>query len=107
MKLRIWKAKLNLYKYLQDLSEDSLAKEIFNEQKKKNFPGLIQECRIIAKELDILDVLNNDKMNKMHFKQNVKMAISKKNEEELRKEILKYSKLKNYLFSTRFRLSMV
>ena len=67
MKLRIWKAKLNLYKYLQDLSEDSLAKEIFNEQKKKNFPGLVQECWNIAKELDIMDELNNDKMNKMHF----------------------------------------
>ena len=34
MKLRIWKAKLNLYKYLQDLPNDTLAKEIFNEQKR-------------------------------------------------------------------------
>ena len=84
-----------MYKYLQNFSEDSLAKEIFNEQKNKNFPGLVQECRIIAKELDIMDELNNDKINKTHFKQTVKLAISKKNEEELRNEIIKYSKLKD------------
>ena len=46
MKLRIWKAKLNFYKYLQDLPDDALAKEVFIEQKKKNFPGLVKELRI-------------------------------------------------------------
>ena len=56
MKLRIWKAKLNFYKYLQNLSDETLAKEIFDEQKRNNFPGLVQECEAMAKELGILEV---------------------------------------------------
>ena len=59
-----------------------------------NFPGLVKECRAIAKELDILQELNNENVNKFHFKQTVKTAILKKNEEELRKEMANYSKLK-------------
>ena len=87
MKLRIWKAKLNFYKYLQDLPTDTLAKEIFDEQKNNNFPGLVSECRIIAKDLNIESELTDEIIGKAQFKQIVKTAIVKKNEEILRDPI--------------------
>ena len=93
MRQRIWKAKLNFYKYIQDSADGSLAKEIFEEQKKNHFPGLVTECREISKELNILNELDDIKVNKAQFKQLVKNAIQMKNEEILKNEISKYSKL--------------
>ena len=51
MKLRIWKKKLNLYKYLQA----KYSGQIFNEQRDMQFPGFINECKAIARELNIVE----------------------------------------------------
>ena len=95
VQMRLWKAKLNMYKYLQQLPEDSLAKEIFEEQKRNKFPGLVTECEIKAKELGISNELENMNVRKVEFKNIVKSAVHKKNEELLRLEMKKYSKLKD------------
>ena len=57
------------------MSDDTLAKEIFIEQKEKQFPGLVRECETIAKELGILSDLENEKVGKQEFKNTVKQAI--------------------------------
>ena len=78
------------------MADDTLAKEIFTEQKEKQFPGLVRECETIAKELKILSDLENEKVGRQEFKNTVKKAIEKKNEEILRSEISQYSKLKHW-----------
>ena len=50
----------------------------------------------MTKELGILEDLVNIKTSKAQFKQIVKSAIDKKNEDILREEIRKYSKLKDW-----------
>ena len=81
MKFRIWQKKLNLYKYLQLQNTESLASNIFNEQSRMNFPGLIQECTAIAKELNILNALENKNIGIIKFKAIIK--------EEIKKNIMK------------------
>ena len=39
------------------MDETSLAKKIFNEQKRLNFPGLVKECTEFAEELKIKNEL--------------------------------------------------
>ena len=59
MKCRIWYKKLMLYKYLQNLYENSLGNKIFEEQNKIKFPGLLNECIEISKEIKLYDELQN------------------------------------------------
>ena len=92
MRMRIWKAKLNFCKYLQNLDDDTLAKQVYNEQKRNQFPGLIKECELIAGILNIARDLKDEKVGKEAFKGTVKDAISRKNEEILREKSKKYSK---------------
>ena len=55
---------------------------------------MVSECRDIAKDLNIEGELMDEKISKAHFKQIVKTAICKKNEEILREDIARHSKLK-------------
>ena len=78
MKLRIWKKKLNLFKYLQQLDTESLAQKIFNEQERLNFPGLIKECEDIAHEMNIQTELKT--MDRKFFKKFINEKMIKYNE---------------------------
>ena len=44
MHFRILQSKLLFLHHLETLSDDSLAKEVYDEQKRLELPGLVQEC---------------------------------------------------------------
>ena len=91
MEMRIWKEKLNFYKYLQHLPDNTLAKEVFDEQRKCGFPGLVKECEVMAKELNIIAELKDESLSTHQFKQLVRSAIDNRNEQNLRREMKRYS----------------
>ena len=59
MKLRIWKLKCLLLIRLKNLDDDSLAKEIWIEERKNNLPGIGREVSKICEELKISDINTN------------------------------------------------
>ena len=85
MKLRIWKEKLMLILHIRSLNDETLAKKIYEEQRKEGWPGLVKETKNICEALGIEDV-NKTKMNKIEYKKTVNDALKKKDEEYLRKE---------------------
>ena len=78
-----------------NLSDEALAKQMIDVQLKNNFPGLAQECQTYMKELNLPNI-NDENVKKIVWKREVKKAIKIKNEEELRKEIGKLEKVKEY-----------
>ena len=85
MKLRIWKEKLNLVLHIRSLNDETLAKKIYNEQRKQGWPGLAKETKNICEVLGVEDV-NTTQMNKNEYKKSVNGALKIKDEEYLRKE---------------------
>ena len=83
MGLRIKIDKIMLVLHIRNLKENTLAKQIYKEQKKLNWPGLAAESKAICLELDIEDC-NSTTMNKCDYKKVVIRACHKKNEEKLR-----------------------
>ena len=55
MKLRVWKAKCMLVHHLKGLEDDTLAKMIYEEQRRNNWPGLAAEVSEICADLGIED----------------------------------------------------
>lgn len=90
---RIKQKQLIFFKYLQTLDENSLASQVFNEQKRLNFPGLVNEVQEIANQLKVNVELNDEKINLKTFKKLSKLIINEDNEKFLKNEIKKYSKL--------------
>ena len=64
-------------------------------QIENGFPGLAQECKQLIKELDLPDITEESIKQKV-WKKLVKRAIVEKNEKELKKEIEKMSKVKEF-----------
>ena len=90
IKYRIIKRKLLFFHHLENLSDDSLAKQIFEIQKSCNLPGLAKECLIILNEAGINGV---DKYSKNQWKNIVDKLCRKMNEDDLLEQIKKYKKL--------------
>ena len=54
---------------IRQLDEDSIASQLYEEQKRENWPGLVKETKHICKELNIEDC-NTTKMGKLEYKKN-------------------------------------
>ena len=78
------------------MDPNSLAYKIYAEQKRLNFPGLIQECLLIAKELKIETEFESTTISIFKFKKIVKDAVKSSNESSLREKIAKSQKLQFY-----------
>ena len=94
MKYRVIMKKLNFLWHLDNLDEGTLAKDIFEVQKTQKLPGLVQECSDWIQILKLPNLLEQ-KITKPQWKRIVKKAILTKNEEDLRRKMLKLEKLKN------------
>ena len=90
MKYRILKNKLLFLHHLENLSDDSLAKEVYKGQKDLNLPGLFQECSQFLTEFGILDVQG---FSKFQWKKFVNKKISQLNKIEILENIKSYKKL--------------
>ena len=71
--------------HLRSLNDETLAKKIYNEQRKQGWPGLAKETKNICEVLGVEDV-NTTQMNKNEYKKSVNGALKIKDEEYLRKE---------------------
>ena len=83
MSLRVMIEKVMLVLYIRNLEEDTLARKIYEEQKKYCWPGLAQETKLICQELDIEDV-NDTQEGRISYKKLLIKACHLKNENNLR-----------------------
>ena len=99
MENRIAQKKLNLLVHLKTLNDDSLAKEIYNEQLKNNWPGLVNEGKELCDKLFLPDITRDreeeesTKKQKRQWKEKIKESVLKKNERDLKEKIMDLSKL--------------
>ena len=95
MELRVWQEKIILVLQIRSLNKETLARKIYEEQKKNNWPGLIKETKEICKALDIEDV-NETMQNAKDYRNLVKLALKAKDKtinEELAKDKEKCKKI--------------
>ena len=71
--------------HIRQLDEDSIASQIYEEQKRENWPGLVKETKHICKELNIEDC-NTTKMGKLEYKKVSIEACHYLNEKWLRRK---------------------
>ena len=83
MSLRIWKEKLLFVLHLRNLEEKTLARTVYEEQKRQRWPGLAIETENICQQLCIEDC-NTTTLNKLAYKKILTKALHRKNEEMLR-----------------------
>ena len=80
MGLRIYREKILLVLYIRNLEEKSLARQIYEEQKRNKWPGLATETANICQDLKIQDC-NITTMNISRYKQLVnKTLLNKKSQ---------------------------
>ena len=72
-----------MLRHVRNLEEESLARQIYEEQKRNGWPGLHEESRIICEELNIEDC-NTTRLSKSNFRKLITTACHRKNEIFLR-----------------------
>ena len=80
---RIYIEKIMLVMHIRSLEENTLANQIYEEQKKMHWPGLATETYNICLELNIEDC-NSTMVTKSEYRKIVIQACHRKNEEKLR-----------------------
>jgi hypothetical protein len=83
MELRVWLAKLMMILHIRGLKEDSMAKQVWREQRLMDWPGLAQECNAISEKL-IVENANTTEMTKKEYRKHVTEACNMENERRLR-----------------------
>ena len=109
MKYRVIIRKLCLLKHMLSLDNESLAKQIIAKQSEESLPGLAKESKAWIQELGLPDIFNetiNKECSKTSWKKQVKNAVLKKCEKELKSKIIKHdkhekSKMTNECFETK------
>ena len=74
---------------------------IYLEQERLNLPGLLIECKTLAKDLNILEMFENTKINYKVFKRKLKDKIKSANEKEL-KDNMKDKEKCNFIKTDKF-----
>ena len=93
MGLRVAIEKVMLIHHIRSLDEDTLARRVYEEQRKHNWPGLFKETTVLCEELRVEDV-NNTSLSKKDYRQIFIDACKMKHEEVLRKQAESQSKTK-------------
>ena len=102
MENKIIKEKLGLAFHIKSLEDTTLAKQIYLEQVKNNWPGLTQEVGELCENMSIPNIISSDQiMSKYSWKKLVKKAVETKNTEELKEKIEGYSKLEELKTETK------
>ena len=85
MSIRIWREKIMMVIHLRSLDETSLARQVYEEQKLKDWPGLARETRNICLSLNIEDC-NITQIGKTKYREYVTQACHRLNEQRLRSQ---------------------
>ena len=83
MSFKVWEEKIRLILFIKGLCEKSLSRQVYEEQKLNNWPGLAKETAKICQTLDIEDVNLTQKDKNIYMKIFLE-ACHRKNEENLR-----------------------
>ena len=86
MSMRVKKEKILLVKHIRELEENSLARLMYEEQVRNNWPGLAKETADICRELFLEDV-NITKKGKAEYSKDVKEAVRAMDEIIMKKEM--------------------
>jgi len=86
MKYRIFEKQLNFVGHISKLKETTLAKQIFQQQKEYNFPGLINDTKQLIQKLELPDIIEENNTTKNEFKHYASDAILFECERELKSE---------------------
>ena len=92
MKYRIMTRKLIFVNTLKNMPKETLAKQIFDEQVKRGWPGLAREASEICQELAIPNIVRED-VSKTRWEKIVKQVARDKHEEDLKEEVGSKTKL--------------
>ena len=85
-----------LLHYLVNLDKAALASEIFHIQKDFKLPGLVQEGKELIQYFNLPNIIeDNITITKCQWKTMVKLAVHSKYEEQIKKKMSNYSKLKD------------
>ena len=98
MKLRIVQSKLLFLHHLATLDDDSLAKQVYNVQKRLELPGLVEECQEYFIKFGICDIT---KYSKTQWKTLIKKCVQNLNKDTLLDTMKSsYKKLDHNKFAT-------
>ena len=92
MKYRVYNKIRNFAKHIHSQNDDTLCKQIMNEQIKNDWKGLVSDALNICAEMHVPGLLDPN-VNKKKFKLDVKKACMKMNEEDLKQQISSYKKM--------------
>ena len=94
MQVRVEKSKLSLLHHIKNLEDTALAKQVYSEQKEREWPGLVAECKKIAKEWQIPDITESGQdQTKYEWKNLLKKEAKTQNCKILQEKIQRSSKL--------------
>ena len=94
MKHRVEREKLMLVHHLKQMEEGSLARQVYDEQIKNNWPGLATEARVICARLRLEDV-NRTECSKLEYKAMILKACRREDEVWMRDEMEGKTKTKD------------
>ena len=94
MKHRVEKQKVMLIHHLKNLDQRTLARQVYDQQRRNNWPGLARECQGICERMGLEDV-NETECMKKEFKRMLDAACKREDETEMRKEMEGKSKVKD------------
>ena len=77
---------------LENLSDSDLAKQVWMEQRRNDWPGLAKEVSLISKELELKDV-NETVLSKTVLRKLVNAACLERNETDLKEDMVGKTKL--------------
>ena len=95
MKYRVYNKIMNFAKHIFSQNDDTLCKQVMNEQIKNNWSGLSSKASKICEELNVAGLYDSN-IRKKEFKVNVKKACAQMNENQLKEQISSYKKWLNY-----------
>ena len=87
--------KMMFLHHISTLPEETLANQIYTQQKENHFPGLVSECSNLVEKYDLLNILGGDNPPKDVFKNNIKTKLKESVSDKLQSEINAMSKLEN------------
>ena len=85
MGLRVDREKAMFVLFIRSLDDETLAKQVYEEQKKNNWPGLAKETKEICERLEVEDV-NETLMSKKEYKEIFNEACEKEDEMKHKKQ---------------------
>ena len=91
MGLMVWREKVMLMHHVRNLGDETLAKQIYMEQKENKWPGLVQETEEICRKLG-MESVHTTWLDAKSYKKMLTLALHKENESRIKTQAQNKSK---------------